>query len=927
MKINFLSPRKGLSTKEFTFDKIERVWKKTKSYRAGKFFDGISFEVENIDEAFQVIAKAQEKNSFMIHGDFINPSKLKNIIRRKRNDRDDGFQPTIKDRNVRFICFDVDGYKCDYSGQEAIEYFIASEMPTEFLVADYIYQFSASYALTSTALKCHLFFCLEKEASLTDLRNWVIATNSENDWGDILDPAVFVATQPIYTQRRICKGHADPIDDFCGLIKKSGNLSWSPPVSAAGKKTLKPSSFSESQFSFQKSVTKILTATSFHNEINSIALSLMNQGVTASQIKETIKGLMLAARGNIKDAARERTWRVRFDDIDRSVDSCFNLVNNPSTVDLTSWLKTAPKELIIKEYPGKCFKKSPEELKEIVEIIVARTGLGKREIKARLKKFDESNKATYNKKRRIEELKKKNIYEVIVNQHNLTAAATQIASILRQSKRLPPVFVQPSGLVYVDYDKNLTIRQMSKEKEYKARGKVYNRSASIVPFEKPYHDLIARLGLDIRFSKFEGSKEIDCPERLSSVVAMGKDSGHRELTGILECPYMTADWKIFNRDGYDPITGLYSIIDPKIEYKIIDPKQAYKYMIEEVLAEFPFADPLDGAVMVSSFLALMQRPLLAQDEAGMPSFGVTAPIQSSGKTSLVHLVTTAILNKSVPVSNFSSDEEELAKHILGLLREGHTCILFDNVEQGTDIKSETLAKAMSSDIFSNRLLGKNRTLKVPSSAIWFFTGNNITFSGDFATRVYTISLNPLMEDPDTRTFRRENIIDWVIDNKVKILSALLSILIGGKDDDQLETGSRFKIWDKYIRAPLYWASGIDINEAIFTNKQNDQDYILKKRLVGLIYEEFFEDDEESKLVTTRDIINRSRTKAITGETSELTAIGETLEDILNVKYASNAKSLGRLLSKMTDRAFGELILTREEKDRAFWKVQKINNIN
>jgi len=282
---------------------------------------------------------------------------------------------------------------------------------------------------------------------------------------------------------------------------------------------------------------------------------------------------------------------------------------------------------------------------------------------------------------------------------------------------------------------------------------------------------------------------------------------------------------------------------------------------------------------------------------------------------LVNLITTAVLKISVPASNFAEDEEENSKYVLSLLKEGCDCILFDNVKHGTHIVSESLAKAMSSERFQGRLLGANENLAVGTAATWFFTGTNIVFSGDFSTRVYPIRLTPLMENPEERRFKRENLLDFILEQRPFILRALISIIIGGQETEPLKIGSRYKIWDKYIRMPLYAVSDIDINKAIDSNKEDDVDMTNRKKLVHAIFEEF-----GGMEVTSLGIIKRSFDE----NKLPINTVGELLDEISG-KYAANTKSLGRLLGKMVARTWGGLILTREDTDKAYWLVKKVKS--
>ena len=926
-KLNFLRPLRGSATKTFSFENGK--WELADGYRAGKMFDGFSYEVQDIEAAFERLKQASTLPVFMIHGDFVPGINLRGIRRLKREKVDSQgrkWEPTICDRELRFVCFDIDGYSTDATGEDAIELFL-QEMPEPFWEADYIYQYSASYGLfpDEKTLKAHLFFWLEETASIESLRKWVIAYNEEKGWGKVIDPQVFVSTQPIYTQRRVCLNAPDPVAVWGGLIKKTGVLGWKPPEirksrAIVSKTSPETSPVSSSGYSFEESVKRIVNAEAWHEEINKLALSLMGKGVAAAEIKATIRGLMLAAKENTRPEDL-KVWQDRYDDIDRSVEGAFSLVNNPNQEDLLEWLVSAPVQRVLKEFPAKTFRKNDEELTDIIEKILSRDdlpkGTGKRELKNRVKGFrDKSEKEARGGKRKelFLDRQRRKIFEVTVNKHNFMEAADRVAGILSNSARWPPVFFYGSSLVYVDFAGLITIRQMTKQAESKKAGNKSCRMPVMVPFKKPYHDLIARMGKDIRFVKHDLGPEITCPEKLASVVSLGVNKKHRELTGVVQSPFVDSEWNVFSRRGYDVNTGLYSLIEDKEPKRLMDPGAAWGYLKNDVLAEFPFKSDLDAAVMVSAMMALLERPVLAQDAAGMPGFGITAPVQSSGKTTLVNLVTTAILKTTIPASNFSDDEEELGKHLLAVLREGHSCVLFDNIAQGTEVKSDVLAKAMSSEVYSGRLLGENRTVSVAASALWFFTGNNILFSGDFSTRIYPVNLNPQMENPDTRFFERENILDWVLENRKNILWSLVSIIKAGKELAPMKTSSRFKIWDKFIRNPLYHASGIDINNAILSNKESDMDFVNKKRLIGELNKVF-----EFDYFTSRNVILKGFPDE---DDSKTTLIGEILEDILG-KYAKSAKSLGKLLSKMKGRAYGKLVLSREDTDRAYWKIKQI----
>ena len=210
------------------------------------------------------------------------------------------------------------------------------------------------------------------------------------------------------------------------------------------------------------------------------------------------------------------------------------------------------------------------------------------------------------------------------------------------------------------------------------------------------------------------------------------------------------------------------------------------------------------------------------DDAGCPGYLFTAPIQSSGKTTLCQLINYALYGRPVAATSFAKDDTEMAKHLLGILQEGQSCVLFDNLPEGLVIDSYELAKAITSDSYSNRWLGQNQTVTVPSSVLWLITGNNISVSGDFNTRFLNIELDTKDANPDQRCFKRRDIGVWCEQNRSKILGACMKVIIEGASYTNTDLKpTRFPEWDRFVRFPLFKTSGTDIAEIFQKNKLSD----------------------------------------------------------------------------------------------------------
>lgn len=900
--LTYLMPLKSkMATKKFKWN--ENEWKLFANYQAGKLFKGFEIGVNDLQEAHKYIKENQDYPAFLIHGKFKKGTDLtKPIVRRKRSDHKDEEKPTIEDRKLTLVCFDIDG-----ASEEHVEIFINHQLPKQFHSADYIYQFSASYGLTSQKLKVHLFFWLSKPIWNTDIKEWVKNYNKQKEWGNILDDSIYTCTQPIYTQKRICIGKDDPIQNFIGIVTKKGALNFDFSVDSIIRPPAKTTS---KKYDLAAGIEKILTSENYHEELNKLALSLINKNIPPDTVKSMLEGAMNAAKRQITDKERLDTWEIRFQDITRSVDSAVEIVDNPTLDELLEWINDTDEVKIRIDFAKKCLNLNPVDLKMFTEELDKKIKVGIRNIYSTVKLLREKKDKEYAQKEKEKlssERAKKNIYEIEITLLNSEIVCEKVCKVLSKSKNGVEVFKVPGNLAFVGEGMPKTIRQVTKKHEL---GEDYPKMPIINLYKRPFYDLSARVERDVVFFNTCG-KEIEITKKILHIIGSARSKEFRPLTGIVEHPFVDNNFNIIQENGYNSETGLYTILHDKLKLKIINAKEAYEYLAYTVFDEFPFTSDLDRAVAVSSLLTCIQRPVIAGD-SGMPGFGITSPIQSSGKTTLAQLISYSIYNRAVAATNFSHDDEELSKHMLAILREGHSCVLFDNIPQSSDVKSDVLAKAMSSDVFGGRQLGENQTIEVPSSVIWLFTGNSIRFVGDFATRIYPININPNMENPDIRKFKRPDIGQWAIDNRKHIISALISIIVNCRESIEMKSSSRFKLWDRFIRQPLFKITQIDVNQAILENKKSDSVLRAKKNLLSQLWENF-----TNTRFTTKELILKAYDTFDQGKTD----LADALEDLIGKKSRSS-RSVGRYLSGLVDVVLGQYALRREDSNVIYWIIEK-----
>ncbi len=251
---------------------------------------------------------------------------------------------------------------------------------------------------------------------------------------------------------------------------------------------------------------------------------------------------------------------------------------------------------------------------------------------------------------------------------------------------------------------------------------------------------------------------------LTSALTGSHWPGLRPLRGIVGSPVLRPDGSLLQTPGYDPPTGLY--LAPKVPLPPVpdrptgDQVVAAKRFLETVLHDFPWVAPADKA----NFLAILITPILRPYLRTLtPFWMVTATTASSGKSLLADMVGSIYGKQQNP---WPGAEEELRKAILAALRRPEPLICWDNIAEGTQITSATLAGLITAPEWSDRVLGSSRSEKYANDRLWAVTGNNLRLGGDMASRTVVVRLDPNMPNPELRpdsSFQIPNLQTWLTD--------------------------------------------------------------------------------------------------------------------------------------------------------------------
>jgi hypothetical protein len=137
-------------------------------------------------------------------------------------------------------------------------------------------------------------------------------------------------------------------------------------------------------------------------------------------------------------------------------------------------------------------------------------------------------------------------------------------------------------------------------------------------------------------------------------------------------------------------------------------------------------------------------------------------------------------------------------------------LVWDNIPLGAAVGCASIEKALTTEIYSDRVLGESRHLEVPAYTVQVFTGNNITARGDLASRALCARLTVDRPDPENRNFTHADAIAWTEQHRGKILNGLYTILLGNPrfgSSSPTAPETRFKAWWHLVGAAVENAAG------------------------------------------------------------------------------------------------------------------------
>jgi putative DNA primase/helicase len=263
-----------------------------------------------------------------------------------------------------------------------------------------------------------------------------------------------------------------------------------------------------------------------------------------------------------------------------------------------------------------------------------------------------------------------------------------------------------------------------------------------------------------------------------------KYPGAPRVDRVVTSPVVTADETIITTAGchreagvwYRPARGFKSIRVPDRVEGLDDLAEARDFLMDELLGDFVWADEASKANAIGLLLLPFVRELII---GPTPMHAIIAPDIGTGKTLLAHvLMIPAVGVMAASPSPGASDEAEWRKHITAELIAGPAVMFFDNV--GDVLGNSSLAGALTTGVWSDRVLGHSHIATVDVRNVWLATGNNMRLTRELARRTVPIFLEATdagrPSELKKTAFRHPDLVGWAHENRAQLIESALVLV-------------------------------------------------------------------------------------------------------------------------------------------------------
>jgi len=416
---------------------------------------------------------------------------------------------------------------------------------------------------------------------------------------------------------------------------------------------------------------------------------------------------------------------------------------------------------------------APVDRTDIIAKISKQTGLMPKEIEARLKPLAKvAKKAALTTERHndnaatIKAGAAKNptlVYDVDGFDH---CALTAFNHLLKVSETEQMFFEMGGQKVVLDRDENNPA------------------GVTIIPLGPD--QMTAQLNHRIDWRQFKGDSMVSvaCPTGFAKDMLYLPERRFTRLDRFSASPFFTRDGELVATPGYDePSRVLYNpprgFVVPEIPLAPTDDdvKAAVELIDDNVFQGFPFFDG-EGRGGDSSKAHAWALLLLGYVREMIPGFSplhfLNKPAPGTGATLLVESITRIAAGVPAAIQVEKESGGEQRKAMTSFLLSGAQYFFMDNINR--DLKGSTIAAAVTSEYWTDRILGVSKDAHILVRATFICAGNNVALSKEVARRCLPIPLNAKRDPTRGRIFRHDDLPTWIEENRPELVAACLVIV-------------------------------------------------------------------------------------------------------------------------------------------------------
>ncbi len=379
---------------------------------------------------------------------------------------------------------------------------------------------------------------------------------------------------------------------------------------------------------------------------------------------------------------------------------------------------------------------------------------------------------------------------------------------------------------------------------------------------------------------------------------------------INTAPLISRSGTVIDGAGLDRKTGLFHRIDPLLRACVPDRapteqdvREALTFLLREWLVDVAL-DDVGKCQAIMLAMTLIERALLTE----RPAFFVVAAQRGGGKTTLVNMITLAVLGRRAAAAAWSDTREERKKALFSYLRQAVACLAWDNIPRGATITCPHIEAALTAAEISDRVLGVSNVETVPSTTVQIFTGNAIGPRGDMTSRSLMLALNVDRPDPENRSFVHPDPLAWTGAHRREIVRALYVLLMAGalNRPPNQEAKTRFKGWWTLVGWPMESAAGllginVDCTELMRAGEAGDEEASATSAALTILFEVFaaekFTAKDVIKIIEAKDIKWADPAAVDEAAKAQAQALADSLSELDGRRLDPTTHKIGKLFQK------------------------------